>query len=247
MTDYSVYRLSNKEKKQYYIASCLVLAAIGVLFYRSIIAAALCCIASRPLEKYYALMMAGRRREKLLEGFRDVLYCISSSVAAGRQMPYALQEAEKEMAVSYGAEADITAELHRINGVYRDAHGDPAELLTDFAERSHLEEIKQFAKSYTICRRSGGNLEDVCLKSCNLLLDKISFKNEVKSLIAQKKLDIGMLVSLPVIILVFLNLVSYEYISILYTTAAGRAIMTLCILAIGGALYWSLKITDIKL
>ena len=247
MTDYSMYSLSGKERKDYYIKFCSLLAILGFLFYRNIIAAAACCAVSKPLEKFYCEMLAGKRRERLLEGFRDALYCISSSVAAGRSMPQALEDAEKEASVSYGPDSDICRELHGINYAYRSAHSDTAEMLTDFGKRSNMDEIRQFAASYRICRKSGGNLEDVCLKSCSLLLDKIGFRSETRSLIAQKKVDIMMLVSMPVIILALLNLISADYILPLYTTFEGRLIMTGCLAGIGGALIWSLKITDIKL
>lgn len=247
MTDYSSYALSMREKRQYYLIVSFILACLGFLFYRSIVMSLICAFGSKALEKYYIRYLAARRREQLLEGFRDVLYSLASSVAAGRQMPSSLMEAEKEIRVSYGEEADITLEISRINSVYSGAHGDASELLLDFARRSCLEEIMQFAKAYEICRKSGANLEDVCLKTCNLLLDKIGFLKEIKSLMAQKKLDIAMLVSLPLCILLFLNLISPSYVEVLYTTLEGRLIMTASLSGIGGALWLSLKITDIKL
>lgn len=247
MTDYSSYALSMREKRQYYFIVSFILACLGFLFYRSIVMSLICAFGSKALEKYYISYLAASRREQLLEGFRDVLYSLASSVAAGRQMPSALMEAEKEIRVAYGNEADITLEISRINSVYSGAHGDASELLLDFAQRSCLEEIMQFAKAYEICRKSGANLEDVCLKTCNLLLDKIGFLKEIKSLMAQKKLDIIMLVSLPLCILLFLNLISPSYVEVLYTTLEGRLIMTASLSGMGGALWLSLKIIDIKL
>ena len=64
---------------------------------------------------------------------------------------------------------------------------------------------------------------------------------------AQKRLDILLLVSLPLLMLAFLNLVSFDYISVLYKTLVGRTVMTLCLLAMGGAVWWSIRIIDIEL
>ncbi|MBQ2218944.1 MAG: hypothetical protein II418_08390, partial [Firmicutes bacterium] len=92
-----------------------------------------------------------------------------------------------------------------------------------------------------------GDLEDVCLKSASLLLDKLAFRSETDSLMAQKKLDILLLLSLPLLMLVFLNLTAFSYIAVLYTSAAGRLLMSMCLAAIGGALYWSIRIIDVEL
>ncbi len=60
---------------------------LGLLFYRSAYAGLAACLASFPLERYYQSFYAEKRRERLLEGFKDALYTISGAVSAGRQMP----------------------------------------------------------------------------------------------------------------------------------------------------------------
>ena len=247
MTEYAVYRPDRKEKLRYYLCCCLLLALLGLLFYRSLLMAALCCIGAKPLETVYIRRQVRMRREKLQEGFRDALYTISASVAAGRSMPAALADAAAQSEASYGTEADITRELREIVDAYHAVHGDAAQLLTDLGRRSGLPEIAQFAASYSICSACGGDLEAVCLRSAGLLLDRLSFRNETQSLMAQKRLDLLLLLSLPLLMLAFLNLVSFSYISVLYTTAAGRLLMTLCLAVMGGAVLWSIRIIDIEL
>ena len=247
MTDYSVYRLSREERVRFYLCACPLLALLGLLFYRSAVISLACAAAARAGERFYADYLAGKRRSRLQEGFRDALYSISASVAAGRSMPAALGDAAAQSETAYGPDADITRELRSIVDVYHTVHGDAAALLTDLGRRSHISEIAQFASSYSICRLCGGDLEDVCMKSAGILLDKMAFRSEAESLMAQKKLDILFLVSLPVLMLAFLNVAAFDYISALYRTLSGRAVMTACFAAIGGALFWSIKIVDIEL
>jgi len=230
---------------RYYFAACFLLAALGFLFYRSIIAALLCCLFSKPAERLYLEHRAKKRKEKLLEGFRDVLYTISGSVAAGRQMPFAIGDACTQARAAYGEDSDIFREMERINSIYGSAHGDIAELLSDFGRRSGLEEIKQFAASYEICRSNGGDVESVCLKSAALLLDKIAFKSEVQAMMAQKKLDIALLSSMPVLVLLMLNLTSFSYVSPLYSGLNGRLLMTVCLAGLAAAVVLSLRIMEI--
>ena len=247
MTDYTEYRPEKGERIRYYLTACPLLMLLGLLFYRHMAAAFACACLARPLERFYLRFRAQERRQKLLEGFRDALYTLSASVAAGRSMPAALQDAAMQSEASYGADADITRELSSIVDSYHAVHGDPAHLLTDLGQRSALPEIALFASSYSICRLCGGDLEDVCLKSAAILLDKLAFQSETESLMAQKKLDILLLVSLPLLMLAFLNLTAFSYIAVLYTTAAGRLLMSACLAAMGGAVFWSIRMIDIEL
>ena len=244
---YESYPVSRKERAVYYLCAAAGLASLGMLFYRSLIAALLCAVVSIPAERLYMSFRAKGRKEKLLEGFRDTLYTVSGSVAAGRQMPAALKDAEAQARASYGADSDICRELDRICGIYGSAHGDIGEMLSDFGERSGLDEIKQFASSYEICRSNGGDVESVCLQSASILLDKIAFRSEARSVIAQKKLDIALLTAMPVLVLLMLNLVSFSYVAPLYSGLSGRLLMSFCLGGIGLAAYLSLKITEIEI
>lgn len=247
MTDYRVYMLTKSEKRKYYLISGLILASLGFLFYKSLWFSLLCVLLAKPFEKEFSRYKGGLRREFLLEGFRDVLYSISGSIAAGRQMPTAIADAHKQLLATYGESADISLELLNIVRVYEGAHGSVEDLLLDWGRRSGLREILQFGRVYHICRHNGGDMEEVTLKSANLLLDRISFRGEVKMLTAQKKLDILFLVSMPIIILLFLSLTSSDYLTVLYVGLTGRFIMTLCLMTIAIALLWSLRLTEVTL
>ena len=52
---------------------------------------------------------------------------------------------------------------------------------------------------------------------------------------------------MPVVILLGLNLLNYGYIAALYETAAGRVVMSLCLLLILCALLWGIRITKVEL
>lgn len=236
-----------KDRARYFAAACCACFGLGLLFYRSVWAGLAACLASFPLERYYQSFYAEKRRERLLEGFKDALYTISGAVSAGRQMPFAISLAAKSSEETCGRDSDICRELSRISEKYESTNADMGQLLSDFADRSGVEEIGQFASVYVTCQRCGGDLELACLKCSELLLDKISLKNETRSLIDQKKLDIVLLTVMPVVILLGLNLLNYGYIAALYETAAGRVVMSLCLLLILCALLWGIKITKVEL
>lgn len=247
MPDYKQYVLTPKEKKLYYMYAGCALSLLGLLFYKSILIAFFCVFLSKPLERLYVKHKAKKRQEILLEGFRDMLYSVSGSIAAGRQMPIAIADASKQAENAYGKHAYISKELSLMVRVYEEAHGTVEDLLSDFGARSGLAEVQQFGLVYRICKHSGGDLEGVTLTCANLLLDRIRFQGEVNMLTAQKKVDILFLVSLPILVLLVLNLLSAGYISVLYSSMIGRVIMTCCLFTIGLALFWSLHLTEVRI
>ena len=225
----------------------LILSVTGYLFYHSLIASALLSLISLPCEKMYRRRMARRRQSELLTGFRDLLYSLSGSVSAGLKMPQALCRAAEELAVSYGAQSDIAVETAYICRQYGEAHTPIAGLLEDLAARSSLPEIAQFAAAYTVCSESGGDIENVCMRSASLLLDKLQFRSEADAMIAEKKLDLAVLTAMPVVILFFLEMSSSDYMALLYESMRGRLIMSFCLLLIAVSLLAGIKIVDVKL
>ncbi|MCQ2551902.1 MAG: hypothetical protein MJ148_00935 [Clostridia bacterium] len=233
--------MSPAEKLKFYLILASIYFILGFLFYRDVIVSAILCFLTIPSKGVYIDYKIKKQKEKLLEGFRDALYSISASIAAGRQMPQAIETAGTELSGSVALEFSLMATA------YHQSHAEIGDLLSSFAARSGLSEIKQFADAYRVCKKCGGDLESVCLKSASLLLDKIDFQNEVKMLVSQKKLDIALLTAMPLCVLLFLNLCSYSYIELLYTTIIGRIIMTVSLALIVIALFWGMKITDLKI
>ena len=206
----------------------------------------ICSVFSVFFKSSFESFLCERRQNRLLEGFRDTLYIIAGSVAAGRQMPLAIEDAWKQCKTIYGQNSDICKELETICNVYNQSHGELEVLLQDFGRRSGLAEIIQFASSYEICRKNGGDVENVCMKSANILLDKIEFGKEAKAMISEKKMDIILLTAMPLGMVLILNVTSFSYISPLYGNTEGRIIMSLCLAGIALALKSGIKITNIK-
>ncbi|NLY71922.1 MAG: hypothetical protein GX076_09645 [Clostridiales bacterium] len=117
----------------------------------------------------------------------------------------------------------------------------------DFAIRSNVEDIRNFVDIYSICKRTGGNMEKVIMKAIDVLLDKIDIKREIHKLTAQKRMESYILTAIPFILLLFLHIVSPNYLSVMYETIEGRIIMTLALFTIVSSLLWNLKLTDISI
>ena len=245
--DYSVYDLSGKEKLLFYSVGCICIFTVVYLFYHSlwlsIISGVLVCFFIPYVKKYLAV----KRMNLINIQFKDMLYSLSASIAAGRQMEEAIIEAEENLSVMYGDEEPIMMELRymKIN-IVENKESDKL-LLKDFAFRSKSEDIDNFVQVYITCRNMGGDLEKIIRHTTEILTDKMSIDREIKVITSQKKTEGRIISAMPVIMLLMMNIFSYSYISPLYETAAGRIIMTgaLCLMIWG--IYLMEKFSEIEI
>lgn len=245
--DYSVYDLSGKEKLLFYSVGYICIFTIVYLFYHSlwlsIISGVLVCFFIPYVKKYLAV----KRMNLINIQFKDMLYSLSASIAAGRQMEEAIIEAEENLSVMYGDEEPIMMELRymKIN-IVENKESDKL-LLKDFAFRSKSEDIDNFVQVYITCRNMGGDLEKIIRHTTEILTDKMSIDREIKVITSQKKTEGRIISAMPVIMLLMMNIFSYSYISPLYETAAGRIIMTgaLCLMIWG--IYLMEKFSEIEI
>lgn len=224
--DYSVYEFSIKEKTIFFAAGYLGIFTAAYLFYHSLLLAAASGVLVCFITPYAKEYMARRRQNTLNIQFKDMLYSLSASVAAGRQMEEALIEAEENLTSMYSENEPIRKELRHMRISILENKESDKPLLKDFAERSGSEDINDFVEAYITCHSMGGDLEKMISHAVDVLTEKMNIEREIQVLISQKKTE-GLIISLmPLIMLLALNIFSYSYISILYESAAGRLIMT---------------------
>lgn len=243
---YEVYELSHKEQIRFLLICGLSLFSAAYLFYHSLILSMLFACLSYPGLRPYRDYLADKRRREIKGQFRDVLYSISASVSAGRQMPEALFEARENMKLIYREDSLIVMELSDIVKrlfEYRESEDD---ILKDFAVRTGIEDISDFVDIYLTCRETGGDLIKVLTKASDMIMDKILIEKEIRTITAQKQFEAKILTAIPFIIVLFLQLVSPDYLSAMYEGIKGRFLMTIALVGIGIAYFWSMKLTKIE-
>ena len=187
--DYTKYELTGREKRIFYFAGYGTVFLVVYLFYHSILLSAVSGCLVYFLQPLVERQLAERRMNLLTVQFKDLLYSLSASVAAGRQMGEALVEAEQNLAVMYEAKEPIMKELRymRINLV-ENKESDKV-LLKDLATRSKNEDINNFVQVYATCRSMGGDLEKIIGHTSEILSDKMAIEREIKVITAQKKTE----------------------------------------------------------
>ena len=227
--NYSVYEMTDEERLLFFGAGYLAAASLVYLFYHSIILSALCGVMVIRMKPFYESFRARQRMRKLESQFRDMLYSLSSSIAAGRQMPEAIIEAADSLAVMYDPSEPIMMELNHMKRCIIENNESDRDLLTDFARRSSCEDINNFVQVYIIGRNLGGDFEKIIARTSAILTDKMNIEQEIKAETAKKKFEGRLIALMPVAMLLILNLLSPSYILPLYSGLPGRLIMTGCL------------------
>lgn len=246
MIDYNIYKMTSTEKLVSILTAAAIIFIAGYVFYRSIVLSLLLTPISflYPQNKVRAIIR--KRKEELNLQFREALYSVSSSVSAGKSIESAFKNALKDLALQYpDPETYIIRELEYINRKI-EMNETIEDALADFAERSHIEDIRNFADVFAICKRTGGNLIHVIKNTADIITEKIDIKQEIKIMLTEKRLEHKVLNLMPVMIVLLLSTSADEFMKPVFTEPLGRAAMTAAIFLFGIAYLISGKIMDIE-
>ncbi len=244
--DYSVYRYELQEWLLCAGIGAGVMGLVGWVFYRSffivIIAAALGLVYPGIRKK----AMAEKRRNVLRVQFKDLLYYLGSSLSAGKSVEQAVGQAYIILQSLYpGKKSDIVRETELI--LRRLQMNENIEgILKDFAIRSGIEEIHHFADVFSVCKRTGGNLIEVIRTTAAMISERIEIKQEIETGLAAKKQEQRLLSLSPVAMVMFISGMSGEFMEPLFTTPAGRVVMTISMLMSGLGVLISNRIMNIR-
>ena len=247
MTDYQIYILSQKEKNSVDAVITLFLAVFSFLFFQSLILLFILPLVRKKAQTVYSAYCKTKRQKQLLREFRDFLFSLSASFATGRHMTEAMKEARTALEHIYGIKGLLSKELSSMLKAIEETGQSEQKVFADFANRSGLEDIQLLSEVYTVCRATGGNMAAAVNNAAALLTEKIHLEMEIETMLSQKKLEGTIIALMPAVMIFFLLWMSPSYLEPMYTTAAGRLMMTVALVINGFAYYWMEKMTDVTL
>ena len=110
-----------------------------------------------------------------------------------------------------------------------DLHIALEQLFMDFAERTNLEEARQFAVVIEIVQSTGGNVVEILKRTMQHLKYKMDTEEEIRVLLSGKIFEKNIMLSMPFFILVYLRLSNPEYVACFYKSVAGHLVMSVII------------------
>ncbi|MCD9024024.1 type II secretion system F family protein [Cohnella silvisoli] len=246
MPDYSHYRLNKYEKLWAIGVGCTFCFMAIWLMYRHYFIAFAAAPIGLLYPRRYAKVLCGKRRDKLRQQFKEALQALSSLLSAGRAVENAFMSLENDLVLLIGdSRSDLIMELRAITN--RMGNGETLEAtLQDFAQRSDLEEVRNFADVITICKRAGGDLVEVVRRTSQLIGEKMEVELEVSVLVSQKKFESRIMMGMPFVFVGVLGFIAGDYMEPLHE-GMGLILLTVCLLLLLVCNWWMFRIMDIKL
>ena len=243
--NYDIYRFSIKEIVFFSLQGMCLIGCISYFFYHSIYAFFL----GLPFLFFYFKRKRNickkKRKELLTIQFMDSIQSFSAALMVGYSIENAWREAYQDMKLLHKNDEDIMIELQYMMR-QMDNNGILENLLLDFARRTGISDIWDFAQIFAIAKRSGGDLNGIIKKSVDTICAKIQVKREIQIAIASKKYEQKVMSVIPIGIIAYISFTTPHYFDVLYHNAAGVLIMSACLLLYGFAFIMSEKIMDIE-
>lgn len=244
--DYNFYQMSIKENIFYISIAVIVIFIVGYIFYRSYLLSLIITPLAILYPKFKVKDLIKKRKNKLNLQFQEGLYALSSSISAGKSVEMAFKDSMKDLEILYvDPNTYIIKEFQYIIRKL-EMNQTVEKALLDFSKRANLDDIDSFVDIFITAKRTGGNMVAIMRNTSDTIGDKIRIKQEIDTMIAQKKLEHKVLSVIPILMIVFLSWSAPDYMWLVFNTNIGRVLMTITVVLLVVAYFISKKIMDIE-
>ncbi len=185
-----------------------------------------------------------KRKSRFVFQFREMLSSLSTSFSSGENVTGAFNNAYNELLSQFGQDSMIVTELYVIvNGMNNGIT--IYDLLDDFADRSGEEDITNFVNVFKTCYRTGGDMKAVIKNTYDLIGEKISIQEEIKTKLTSNKMQQNVMSLMPIVIIAFLRFSSSAF-SNNFASPTGVVMMTIAVAIFVGSYAYGRKIIDVK-
>jgi tight adherence protein B len=245
MNSFDTYSFNNREKLFIAIVYIIVSITIALLFYKSLTACVLSAfLIPFVLNKIKAYKIEIRRK-RLMEEFKDFLFSIASLIGARNSLRKSIQETVEVIHGIYGKDSVLKGELMEMH--IKMEYMDDVEVLKEFAQKTGIEDVYDFAQIYETCKYTGANMIAAITMASNVIIEKMTIEKEIYEIIHRKKKEGYIILIMPIAVLLLLNICAADYISVLYNNLEGKIIMTLVIFSYVIIYKLIERITDIRI
>lgn len=243
--DYRIYEFCRKEKIRYFLEGMILNGVIGILFYNSFYAMIPGMVLVVFYQKEKKRVLVQRRMEQVRLELKEFLNALIAALQTGRSMENAFSEACKDFAGYVGGDTVFLQEIKRIcAGVEM---GEPLErMLTEFAARSHMEELQYFSQVFSIGKRSGGNIISIMKNTIRMLQERMDAEKEISTAIAEKRMEFQIMTVIPLAIIFYLRVGAGGLLDQLYGNITGILVMTICLFIYGGCCLYGKRILEFE-
>ena len=203
-TDYKVYILSPRERLTAILAGFLIgFVAAYVYFGNGTLAIIVGCVAAWRAVPMYRKHLLDKRKKELRLQFRDMLESLSNSFTVGMTSSRAFHAAFDDMTVEHGSNSYVAEECGLICAAHDNKGVEIKELVTDFGQRSGIDDVKSFASIFRISTELGGDIGKVVRETRDMIGEKIETELEIQTMITGQKNQLNILTVMPFVGVMF--------------------------------------------
>lgn len=210
---------------------------VGYVFYRSWVAVLLLGYLMMWMICMKRQEQTKKRKDLLLQQFKDAIYIISTSLSVGKSMNHAIGESASELSKIYlGDSAYMVTELE-VMYAKLSMNATVESVFNHFSKRANIEDIRDFTHVLLMGRKKGANINELIRKTSQVIGDKIQIQRDITTLLTAKKFEFRIMTVMPVFFIAFITKSSPELMEPVYTELLGRFAMSVALVLFGAAYF----------
>lgn len=238
-----IYKVSKKEKAVVIMVIFMAIIIISILFYGTIYAVVILLPLGVPIYREQKRRIINKKKKELKVQFKDMLMVMSDSLKTGYSVSNALKESYKDMVSMYGRYSYICEELRiMISKIKLNVREE--DIFKDFAKRTGLREAILFSRIFSVAKKTGGNMTEVIGSVTDSIVLKEKVREEIEVSTTEKKTEQKIMTLIPMALILYVKMMSPDFLNIMYETNAGRIVMTICLVLYILAFLWAQKIVE---
>jgi Flp pilus assembly protein TadB len=181
-----------------------------------------------------------RRRVAFSDQLPDVLQLIASALKSGFSLPQSLDAVVREDNQPIAGEFSRALAEVRLGGSLEDG-------LDAVANRMDSDDLRWTVIAIRVQQGVGGNLAEVLLTIAGTIRERAFLRRQVQALSAEGRLSANILIALPVLVGIWFFISDRQYMSVLYTTRVGLAVLVAAIALVVVGAVWMRKMIKIEI
>jgi tight adherence protein B len=221
------------------IASAAGLGLLLAAIYRSPVLGLAACVVGFFIPRWYVNWRQQKRLAAFNDQLGDTIGLLANSLRSGYSVVQSMETVAHQlpdpMATEFGR---VVQEISL--GLSQE------QALNNLLRRVHSEDLELMVTAIVIQTRVGGNLAQVLDTIGHTIRERVRIKGEIRVLTAQQMISAYVLTGLPVVLGLFLFLVSRQYMSRLFQEPCGWVMVIVALVMIVSGFFMVRRIIDIE-
>lgn len=155
------------------------------------------------IKKYREYLFTKRERQMRVH-FKESLQLLTGAYSSGYNIADSFRITHEALLEQFGDKSRITVEfLIIVQGLFNGYSIE--ELLQNFSDRTTVDDIKNFANTFIVANRKGGNLKQLMVETRDIISEKIDEVLDINTVIHGSKTQVNVLLVMPFVIILIIQ------------------------------------------